>query len=518
MAKAGSRKTGTRKGAAGTRNAIARKPQQAAPAGAARRPTVTRVKLALSKQPVQIERLPTAEGFPHRKRIHARKVIPKLPFGDVVGDPDPNPPLAFNEAGPQALSDAAPGIAPAAAAAITLQRNVQLSHVAFADTASHVCEPSVAINGDQLFVTGNWFASQSSDGGQTFQYINPYTAFPPPSGSSFCCDQVALFSPKFDRFFWLLQYTQDGNGENVQRVAHASSQDFAAGRWSYVDISSASLGLSGSWLDFPDLALTDNKLYVTTNAFVGKVWSGTALVRIAIDRLIAGEVAAEKIVTHELFNFRLAQNCQDSIYWATHATNSQMRVWAWNEGDAAPTSFDLDVPTWTRPPYTSLTPSGDNWLGRVDARLVAGARSGNELFFGWTAGAGGVNARPNPYVQIARIDVTAAKLVDSINLWDPNDAVCCPALGTDRNGDVGVSYAIGGSQRFPSHVVGYVTGNQAHTITFNGQRSPADRKWGDYLAVRRCYPQEDRLIATGYTLQNPTGTNDAVPHVSIFSR
>jgi len=29
-------------------------------------------------------------------------------------------------------------------------------------------------------------------------------------------------------------------------------------------------------------------------------------------------------------------------------------------------------------------------------------------------------------------------------------------------------------------------GNEAHSITFNGQRSPADQKWGDYLAVRRC--------------------------------
>src|SRR5205807_1191992 len=140
--------------------------------------------------------------------------------------------------------------------------------------------------------------------------------------------------------------------------------------------------------DFPDLALSDNKLYVTTNAFRGKIWSGTALVRIAVDRLVAGEVASEKIVTDQLFNFRLAQNCQDTIYWATHATNSQMRVWAWKEADAAPTSFDVDIPTWTRPPYSSQTQNGDNWLGRVDSRLVAGTRSGQELFFGWTAGAG----------------------------------------------------------------------------------------------------------------------------------
>ena len=332
-------------------------PRRAAPPEGARVLGVTKAKLSLSRRPVQVERLPTPEGFPHRKRIHTRKFIPKLPFGDVVGDPDPNLPLALGGAGPSGAmaAPARPGAmaAPAqpvvaAATGIKVQRNIRLGAVATADTASHVCEPSVAINGNQLFVTGNWFASHSCDGGQTFQYVNPYAAFPSPTGSGFCCDQVVLFSPRFDCFFWLLQYTQNSQGENIQRVAHASSDDVAAGRWSYVDISSASLGLSGSWLDFPDLGLTDNKLYVTTNAFSGKSWSGTALVRIDIDKLLAGQVVAEKIVTQELFNFRLAQNCDDTIYWATHVSNSRMRVYAWKEANAAPTNFEVSIPRQSR--------------------------------------------------------------------------------------------------------------------------------------------------------------------------
>src|SRR5260370_346476 len=99
---------------AGTRShkATAHKPgAQAAPRRSARSPrklTVSKAKLNLSKGPVQIQRLPTAEGFPHRKKIHARKLVPKLPFGGVVGDPDPNPPLALGGFGPQgAMADAA---------------------------------------------------------------------------------------------------------------------------------------------------------------------------------------------------------------------------------------------------------------------------------------------------------------------------------------------------------------------------------------------------------------------------
>jgi hypothetical protein len=105
-----------------------------------------------------------------------------------------------------------------------------------------------------------------------------------------------------------------------------------------------------------------------------------------------------------------------------------MRVFAWRENAATPTSFDVDIPTWSEDPatYKSLTLGGINWLERVDGRIVAATRAGDQLWFGWTAGAGGVNARPNPYVQIAVVDPKQEKLLDSINLWDPQNAAACP--------------------------------------------------------------------------------------------
>jgi hypothetical protein len=447
--------------------------------------------------------------------IHRRKKIPPLPFGDVIGDAEPTRPLAL--AGPGAMAMAAP--AAAAAQPITVHHKVQLSDVATADTASHVCEPSGAVNANVAFVTGNWFASLSTDGGNTFRYVNPYKAFPDPVGSGFCCDQVVLFGPAYDRFFWLLQYTENNKGENVQRIAYASTQNVAAGQWRFFDVSSASLGLKGCWLDFPDLALGKTRLYMTTNAFKGNSWSGTAIVRVSLDKLLSGTVVAQKIVTKDVFNFRMAQNCDTTAFWGTHVTNSRMRIYAWKDNSSAPTTFDVNIPTWSRnTPYQSITPDGRNWLERVDGRVVAATLAGNELWLGWTAGAGGVNARPNPYVQIARINTTTRQLIESINLWDPDHAICCPAFATDSNGEVGVSYSVGGQTRFPAHVVGYLTGNSTHAVTFEGQRSPNDKKWGDYLAVRRCHPAGDRLFATGYTLQNGSGNNDATPNIAIFGR
>src|SRR5208337_1070319 len=40
-------------------------------------------------------------------------------------------------------------------------------------TASNVGEPSVSVNSDVVFYTGNWYAALSVDGGKTFSFIDP---------------------------------------------------------------------------------------------------------------------------------------------------------------------------------------------------------------------------------------------------------------------------------------------------------------------------------------------------------
>jgi hypothetical protein len=531
MAKKGSRiRTATPKKT--TRKKVtAKRARRSSTIAGRQRLKVTIAKLILPGDQIQTELLRSAKGLVRRKRIPRRKVNPHVPRDKLlVGDAYPKPQIGFDAASSHEPMAAAPA---KAAAGITIHYKRQFDRAETEGFASDVCEPSVAMNDKVWLVTGNRFVLQSSDGGKTFKFNHPNHIFEPREPRrAIHGDQVTLYSPNFECFFWLLQYSSDINGENFQRVAFATSPDVAAQKWRYVDISSvALLGSRGSMLDFPDVALTDHRLYVTTNAYGGTAnkdsdWRATALVRIDIDRLLNRQVVAEKqfvaekIVQRTLLNYRLAQNCKDTIYWSTHVTNSKMRVYAWKESDAAPTHFDVNIPTWEPPPpdYVETMPKKGKWLGRVDDRIVAGACTGKELYFGWTAGAGGVNARPNPYVQVARIDVKTRKLMESINLWDPEDAVCCPALGVDRNGEVGVSYSIGGRRRPPSHAVGYLTGNQAHTIAFDGPRAPPAGRWGDFLTVRRCYPQEDRLIATGYTMSKATDDDHAVPDLVIFSR
>ena len=91
---------------------------------------------------------------------------------------------------------------------IGLALNSALTSPATQQTASNVDEPSTAINGDVVFYTGNWYAAVSTNGGKSFSYMNPATAFQAsdPPNSSFCCDQVVQYIKSIDTFVWLLQY------------------------------------------------------------------------------------------------------------------------------------------------------------------------------------------------------------------------------------------------------------------------------------------------------------------------
>jgi hypothetical protein len=166
----------------------------------------------------------------------------------------------------------------------------------------------------------------------------------------------------------------------------------------------------------------------------------------------------------------------------------------------------------------SITPDNRNWLNRADPRILGATKVGSELWFAWGSASGGANNRPHPFVQIARINANNFNLIQSINLWDPNSAICYAALTTNSGREVGVSYMIGGGTRFPTHVVGMLTGTRRDVTTFTSARGPIDRKWGDYLTIRRHYPNQRLFAATGYTLQSGSGRSDATPNFSIFGR
>ncbi len=491
----------------------------------ARKKAATERKLrAPSKRPVQVTHLDQAPKFVRPKRIHPRRVLPLIREGLEREFHSATLSARLEVYGRRLM--AAPAAVPAGE--IVLTTNNELTSPGQRQTASNVDEPSAAANGPVVFYTGNWYAAVSSDGGITFKYVDPATAFKAfdPPNSSYCCDQVVQYIPQIDTFVWLLQYGNPEEQDNIQRLAFAKTDDVAQGKWRLYDITTDFLGVPGAFLDFPDLAVGANSLYVTTNIFVGVDGAGSAVVRIPLSTIDANQVVAKPFVSMDYQSFRVAQNCGTTGFFAAHKDTSTLAVFSWDEHKDAPTQTPVEVARWIGGNgYISRTPDGRRWLDRADPRITGATMAGTELWFAWGVDSGS-NHRPRPFVQIARIDGNSLTLLENINIWDPDSAICYAALAANANQEVGTSYMIGGGSRFPSHVVGILTGTRKDLLVAAGDRGPlADPvtgkgEWGDYLTARRMFPNQKLFLATGYTMKGlGDGSNrDATPRLVIFGR
>src|SRR3954451_24949756 len=101
--------------------------------------------------------------------------------------------------------------------AINLIGNYALADSATNDSTSTVGEPSFGFVGHSIFVTGNWYASRSTDLGGSWAHVDPFTTLPSASGG-FCCDQVVLHDHARGVWIWILQYKAE-DGATVFRLA-----------------------------------------------------------------------------------------------------------------------------------------------------------------------------------------------------------------------------------------------------------------------------------------------------------
>jgi hypothetical protein len=169
-------------------------------------------------------------------------------------------------------------------AVVRFVQNVGLTDAATSQQTSNINEPTAATSGNNVFVTGNWFASRSTTGGANFTLVDPFTALPSAAGG-FCCDQIVLYEPSRDIWIWILQYIQTG-GSNVFRVAISRGSSF--GSWYWWDFSPRALNPTWTdmWFDYPDAGFSVNNLYITFNAFnTGGSWLRAFVFKLPLDPL-----------------------------------------------------------------------------------------------------------------------------------------------------------------------------------------------------------------------------------------
>ena len=464
-----------------------------------------------------LPRLQTPPRLEKPKRIHPRRVLPY---------PQEGVERSFHSATNRSYIIRPEAAAPSAAAHddLVIVVNTDLNELSQEQTASNVGEPSAAMSGDVVFYTGNWYAALSQDGGRNFTFVDPRSTQQPgdPPGSQFCCDQVVNYISEIDTFVWLLQYMPET--DNFQRVGFASPAEVVEGRWRFFDITTQMLDTPGAFLDFPDLAVGANFLYVTTNIFLPQA-VGSAVVRIPFASIKSGKPTAQRFVSMDFQSFRVAQNCGATGLFAAHQDTSTLAVFSWPEDQRTPVPASVGVARWIGGNgYQSRTPDGRRWLDRADSRITGATLAGTELWFAWSVDSGS-NHRPRPFVQVARIDAQDMTLVENVNVFDTDSATCYAGLSSNLN-EVAMSYMIGGGSRFPSHVVALLTGTRKDVLAGAGDRGPVGDpstgkgEWGDYLAVRPVFPLERKLFAaTGYTLKGTVDArNDATPRFVVFGR
>jgi hypothetical protein len=381
-----------------------------------------------------------------------------------------------------------------------------------------------------VLYSGNSWGFYSVDGGRTFSAMNPAVVFGSHEGG-FCCDTVIRYSPRVHRFFWLLQGDCSGDCDTVNRNRYVLAVTSAAairdavhaGRpietafWTYSGWTQALFG-DHQWYDFPDMAVGTNALYMVWD----RVGRGTLMTRTPLAQLASDSTLTIAYWKHNGAIFpRVAQQPQTTEYWLTNDdAGDSGALDIYSADDTSPflirrVAHHAAVPSFD---YTSGLPFGGNWAYRAGFTVGGATIAGDELWVAWNAGRAypgtGRDAWFQPHVQYAAFSINTLSLIREGNVWDSDQAILFPFLASDAEGDVAMSFSMGGPDNPPGPAVRFLTGYQSWEPVASADRAMppagnADRAQGDYSAVQVDGDNPNQFVTAGYVVKNdPSGTRN----------
>ncbi len=415
-------------------------------------------------------------------------------------------------------------------------------------STSIVGEPATANNGPLVFYTGNWYASRSTNGGTSWTYVNPYADF-----ASFCCDQDVQFDPGNFMFLWYRQGSIDTDPSVTNQFYISASHD--ASIWCTYAFRPTILGVgftSTQW-DYPQIALTNNNVYITTNLFS----AGGSFLRTVIFRLHLAEMSTCTGVPYGFYSNTIdftwvpTQGATDTMYWGSNwlinigVPNNMFRIYSWpdsvpSSSIAAPTTITINAYNQGgRGAYTCAT-MGSDPCARMDFRVLSGWISrpgslGSSLGWFWM-GKQAVGSFPFPYSDAAVFTTSNLAYTNEPLVWNSAYAFIYPSAAPNEGGDLGINlWVTGGNFGPPVIFVGIddafnptppgwelafvaASTNGPPASCINGVTNPC---WGDYNRVRAFTSsgvKGDAWIGSSYVLNNHTGITVVEPHYFVFGR
>jgi hypothetical protein len=404
---------------------------------------------------------------------------------------------------------------------------------------SGTAEPSGASGGGVVFVTSNWFAAYSTDGGSTFTQLDPTTIFPN-DAVGYCCDQIVQYLPSIDRFIWLLQ----GNGNRIATASPAQIISSKGTAWTYWNLTVDIFGQTGGSFDYPDLSVGNNYLYMTWDVSNGSK-GGHLVARTALTGLQAGGTIEIDYTTPsdsgDAWGGHLSQDTGNEIFWAGHEGNSTLRVYSLMEGSNTYYWQDVGISSWANnSPLSSTSPDGQNWInflfnpttqnpgGGFPANAVLGLTRdfAGGVWFAWSAGTD--NNFPRPHVEMVAVNADGnnppnLSVNQQVQIWNSSYTFAYPALATNVcTGEVGFSLEGGGDGNYENHLVGFWGDFVAYITT---ESSVGSTRFGDYVTIRQAPATEQNpgnlFDAFGYGINTvpPPGSGPlSDPHYVQFGR
>jgi hypothetical protein len=422
--------------------------------------------------------------------------------------------------------------------------------------ASTTAEPQVDLDGERSLLTWNSLAAMSWDGGASYGYVDPSTAFPSVDGG-FCCDQVMLHAKHQDLWLWVLQYETGASGSNTIRLAWTDDEGFDARRFRYVDWRASDLGLPSSlFFDQPKMATSNENVYLSWNAYQGSHFDRVVVLRIPFDGLTAGaQVHATCLVPVDpptgrpLFGLIPTRQAGDTMYLASHVDSTTLGIYRWPDREKSPTySRVRDVDANGVPvAYPAVIPyacprqgaaPGTDWCLRPSRggepsngpRPTTAWVANGHVGIAWNASQDAT--RPFPFVWVIVLDETA---IDSCSMGEcvlghphivtDEAAVQYAAISENPTGELGAVTVIGGGKRYlqcAMLVHADVTQPDDGWIGNLAGVSDADLPFpssGDYLGIALTGPGERSWIGTCMSYGKEPGAAGSMRiHVGRFGR
>ena len=400
-----------------------------------------------------------------------------------------------------------------------------------APLVSSVNEPNVGSQGDGIFTTHNWYAETSTNNGTSFSYVSPFSTFPssPAAFSAgFCCDQRVAQDSSRDLIFWYMQYIKTASsstGTNGVRVAVTHGQaGLAANSWLYYDFTPALFGLpTGTWLDFPQLQVSANYLYFTTNIFhsVDDSFYGSMIVRLPLSQLNSGSALSFNFLTVTSYGSILPVNGaaaegtragRTTMYFGALESSTSIKVITWPESTTTLTTSSVGgLASTAFGSFVCPGPDGLDPCTRANPRMQTGWITDTELGFMWNAPQNGT-ARPYPYVRSVILNPSNLSVISQPDIFNTTNAWLYPAMSVNQRGHLaGTADYMGGTQ-YPT-IVAIIRDDLSADPATNGweaysvagstagtsrpvrrlQRRDAARKISEHLAGRRAYAGRRQL-------------------------